>query len=211
MRPLPRLHAVTDDAILADADVGIRAAAIAASGPAAALHVRGRKSTGAFLAKCATRFVSLAHPAEAAVIINGRPDLARAVGAQGVQLGSGDLSVSDARTVLGPGWIGRSVHGVEEARAAIAEGADYLLLGAIFETATHPGQPGLGLDTLRSIVALGVPVIAIGGITPERAQSVKDAGAWGVAAIRALWHATDSYAAAMAMLAPWTDGVQAGD
>ena len=112
-----------------------------------------------------------------------------------------------------------SVHGdgraaaklVEEARAAIAEGADYLLLGAIFETATHPGQPGLGLDTLRSIVALGVPVIAIGGITPERAQSVKDAGAWGVAAMRSLWHVPDSYAATMAMLAPWTDGVQAGD
>lgn len=205
MRPLPRLHAVTDDAILADADVGIRAAAIAAAGPAAALHVRGRKSTGAFLAKCATRFMSLAQPAEAAVIINGRPDLARAVGAQGVQLGAGELTVADARRVLGGGWVGRSVHGLDEARTAISEGADYLLLGAVFETATHPGQPGLGLDALRSVVALGTPVIAIGGITPERAQSVKDAGAWGVAAIRALWHVPDSYAAAMAMLAPWSN------
>ena len=54
-------------------------------------------------------------------------------------------------------------------------------------------------------MALGVPVIAIGGITPERAQSVKDAGAWGVAAIRSLWHAPDSYAAAMALLAPWSN------
>ena len=54
-------------------------------------------------------------------------------------------------------------------------------------------------------MALGVPVIAIGGITPERAQSVKDAGAWGVAAIRALWHVPDSYAAAMALLAPWSN------
>jgi len=205
MRPLPRLHAVTDDAILADADVGIRAAAIAASGPAAALHVRGRKSTGAFLAKCATRFVSLAHPAEAAVIINGRPDLARAVGAQGVQLGAGDLTAADARRVLGGGWVGRSVHSLGEAREAIAEGADYLLLGAVFETATHPGQPGLGLDVVSAVVALGVPVIAIGGITPEHVPSVKDAGAWGVAAVRALWHVPDSYAAALAMLGPWRD------
>ncbi len=204
MRPLPRLHAITDDTVLADADVGIGAAAIAAIGPAAALHVRGRHRTGAFLAKSAERFMSLASPAEAAVIINGRPDLARAVGAQGVQLGAADLSVADARTVLGPGWIGRSVHGVDQARAAIEEGADYLLLGWIFETPSHPGHPGLGLSVLSETAALGRPVIAIGGITPERAQSVKDAGAWGVAAIRALWQAKDPYAAGMGMLEPWS-------
>ncbi len=204
MRPLSRVHAVTHDAILQDADLGIRAAAIAAAGPAAALHVRGRNSSAAFLTKCATRFISLAAPAEAAVIVNARPDLARAIGAQGVQLGSGDLSVSDARRVLGNGWIGRSVHSVSEARDAIAEGADYLLLGSIFETATHPGQEGLGLGVLAEVASLGTPVIAIGGITPRRAQDIKDTGAWGVAAIGALWQATDAYAAAMEMLAPWS-------
>ncbi|HQR17069.1 MAG TPA: thiamine phosphate synthase [Gemmatimonadales bacterium] len=205
MRPLPRLHAVTDDAVLTDADVGIRAAAIAAVGPAAALHVRARHSTAAFLARSAARFVSLATPAEAAVIVNARPDIARGVGAQGVQLGAGDLSVADARTVLGGGRIGRSVHGLEEARGAVAEGADFLLAGTVFPSASHPGQPALGLAVLAQITALGVPVIAIGGITPERAQSVKDAGAWGVAAITALWHAADPYAAAVALLAPWSD------
>ncbi len=204
MRPLPRLHAITDDAILADADVGIRAAAIAAVGPAAALHVRGRNSSAAFLAKCATRFMALASPAEAAVIINARPDVARAVGAHGVQLGVGDLSTADARIVLGAGWIGRSVHDVAGARAAIDEGADYLLFGSVFDTDSHPGKAGQGLDLLAEVVALGAPVIAIGGVTPERAQSVKDTGAWGVAAIRALWHTTDAYAAAMALLAPWS-------
>jgi thiamine-phosphate diphosphorylase len=206
VRPLPRLHAITDDAILADADVGIRAAAIAAAGPAAALHVRGRDSSAAFLAKCATRFTSLASPAEAAVIINARPDLARAVAAQGVQLGAGDLSVSDTRRVLGAGWIGRSVHGVAEAREAIDEGADYLLLGTIFETASHPGQAGLGLDVLAEVAAFGTPVIALGGITPARAIEAREAGAWGVAAIRALWHVPDAYAAAMALLTPWSGG-----
>ncbi len=204
MRPLPRLHAITDDAILADADVGIRAAAIAAAGPAAALHVRGRNSSAAFLAKAAARFASLATPSEAAVFINGRPDLAQAIGAQGVQLGRQDLSVPDARRVFPAGWIGRSVHGVTEARAAIDEGADYLLLGAVFATPSHPEQPGLGLDLLAEVVALGMPVVAIGGITPDRAAAVKETRAWGIAAMRALWQATDPYAAAMAMLGPWS-------
>lgn len=204
MRPLPRLHAVTDDLVLADADLGIHAAAIAAVGPAAALHVRGRQSAAAFLAKCATRFMALASPAEASVIVNARPDLARAVGAQGVQLGRGDLTVADARTVLGAGWIGQSVHSLAEAQRAIAEGADFLLLGSVFETATHPGQPALGLDLLAEVAALGTPVVAIGGVTPARAPAVRDAGAWGVAALRSLWHAADSYAAAMDMLAPWS-------
>ena len=205
MRPLPRLHAITDDAVLADADVGIRAAAIAAVGPAAALHVRARHSPAAFLARSATRFMALASPAEAAVIINARPDVARAVGAQGVQLGVGDLTTADARAVLGAGWIGRSVHSLGEARAAILDGADYLLVGAVFDTETHPGQRPLGLQTLADIAKLGRPVIAIGGITAERTASVRDAGAWGVAAIRTLWHASDPYAAAMALLAPWSD------
>jgi thiamine-phosphate diphosphorylase len=128
----------------------------------------------------------------------------RAVGAHGVQLGVGDLSTADARIVLGAGWIGRSVHDVAGARAAIDEGADYLLFGSVFDTDSHPGKAGQGLDLLAEVVALGAPVIAIGGVTPERAQSVKDTGAWGVAAIRALWHTTDAYAAAMAMLAPWS-------
>jgi len=170
------------------------------------LHVRGRNSSAALLARCATRFTSLASPADAAVIINARPDLARAVAAQGVQLGAGDLPVPEARRVLGTGWIGRSVHGVAEAREAIDEGADYLLLGTIFESASHPGRAGLGLGVLAEVAAFGTPVIAIGGMTPARAPDVREAGAWGVAAIRALWHAADSYAAAMELLTPWGSG-----
>jgi thiamine-phosphate diphosphorylase len=205
VRPLPRLHAITDDAVLADADVGIRAAAIAAAGPAVALHVRARKSLGASLARSVTRFIALASPPEAAVFVNGRPDLALAVGAQGVQLGTRDLSVADARTVFPRGWIGRSVHNVDESRAAVDEGPDFLLLGTIFVTPSHPGAPPLGLATLERVAGLGLPVIAIGGITAESTASVRDAGAWGVAAVRALWSAADPYAAAMSLLAPWSD------
>jgi thiamine-phosphate pyrophosphorylase len=219
MRPLPRLHAVTDAQVLAAPDFGIRAAAIAAAGPAVALHARDRAAGGAALARAAVRLVALARPPEAAVFVSGRPDVAAAVGAQGVQLAAGDLSPEDARRVFAAGdpsptdarrvhaagWIGRSVHGVDEAAAAVAEGADFLLVGNVYETPTHPGRPAAGLDLVRAAAALGRPVIAIGGIDAERAREARAAGAYGVAAIRALWRSDDPAAAALALLAPWAE------
>ncbi|HEX6614950.1 MAG TPA: thiamine phosphate synthase [Gemmatimonadales bacterium] len=203
MRPLPRLHAVTDAAVLAAPDFGVRAAAIAAAGPAVALHARDRESGGAALARAAERMLSLARPPEAAVFVNGRPDIAAAVGAHGVQLASGDLAPGDVRRILPHGWIGRSVHSTAEARAAIEAGADYLLVGSVYETATHPGHAPAGLALVRETSVLGRPVIAIGGIDAGRAAEAREAGAYGVAAIRALWQAADPAAAALALLAPW--------
>lgn len=205
MRPLPRLHAITDPSVLALDDLGVRAAAIAAAGPSVALHARDRNSGGARLAALAARFVSLAWPPEASVIVAGRPDVARAVGAQGVQLASGDLTPSDARAVLRHGWIGRSVHSADEAARAADEGADYVIAGSVFETATHPGLPAAGLGLVTAVARSGLPVIAIGGITDANVAAVRDAGAWGVAAIRALWHAKDPAAAALALLEPWME------
>ena len=147
--------------------------------------------------------MALARPPEASVFVSGRADIAAAVGAQGVQLGSDHLSPADARRLLPNGWIGRSVHSKEEAVVAVAEGADFLVVGSIYETESHPGRPPAGLDLVRDAVALGRPVIAIGGITPERAAEVKAAGGYGVAAIRGLWMAADPAAATLAMLAPW--------
>ena len=141
MRPLPRLFAVTTDTICRAADFGVRAAAVAALGPAAALVVRAPGGTTAQLAAFAERVTSLARPAEAAVVVHSRPDLARAVGAHGVQLRREDLAPREARLVLLKGWIGVSVHSREEAQTAIAEGADYLVAGNVFETSSHPGRP----------------------------------------------------------------------
>ena len=207
MRPLPRLHAVTDGTVLAAEDFPVRAAAIAAAGPAVALHARDRSAGGAALARVAQRLLALARPPEAAVVVSGRPDVAEAVGAQGVQLGTGDLGPADARRTFPSGWIGRSVHSAEEAEAAAREGADYLLVGSIYETASHPGRPGAGLDLVRRTVRLGLPVIAIGGIDAARAAAVRDEGAYGVAAISALWWAADPAAAALGLLAPWSEGL----
>jgi thiamine-phosphate diphosphorylase len=147
----------------------------------------------------------LARPAEAAVFVSGRPDIAAALGANGVQLAQDDLTPADARRVLRHGWIGRSVHSLHNAETAVSEGADFLVVGSVYETASHPGQPAVGLTLVRETAGLGRPVIAIGGITPERAIEVKDAGAYGVAAISALWLASDPAAATLAMLAPWMD------
>jgi thiamine-phosphate diphosphorylase len=205
VRPLPRLHAVTDAAVLAAEDFAIRAAAIAAAGSAVALHARDREASGATLARVTRRLQALARPPEAAVVVNGRPDVAGAVGAQGVQLGAGDLRPIEARATFPAGWIGCSVHSEAEAEAGAREGADYLLVGNVYGTSSHPGREPAGLDLVRRTAALGVPVIAIGGITAERAAAVRDEGAYGVAAITALWWAQDPGAAALALLAPWSE------
>lgn len=203
MRPLPRLHAITDARVRALEDFGVRAAAIAAAGPAVALHARDRSAGGAVLSALADRIAALVAPPEAQLAVNGRPDVAAASRAQGVQLGGGDLAVADARRVAPQCWIGRSVHDEDAARAAVDQGADLLIAGTIFESTSHPGRAGAGPALIERIARLGVPVVAIGGMTPERARLAHDAGAWGVAAIAALWDAADPAAAALAMLEPW--------
>ena len=205
MRPLPRVHAFTDAAVLSAADFGVRAAAISAAGPAVALHARDRQGTVVRLVAAAARMLALARPPEAAVFVSGRPDVAAATGAHGVQLGTTDLTPGDARKLLPRGWIGRSVHSVDEARAAVDEGADFLVVGSIYETPSHAGRAAVGLGLVRVAASLGRPVVAIGGVTPERAWELKAAGAYGVAAIRTLWHSPDPAAATLAMLAPWLE------
>ena len=205
MRPLPRLHAVTDAAVIAAPDFGVRAAAIAAAGSAVALHARDRTAGGAMLARLATRLLALARPPEAAVFVNGRPDVAAAVGAQGVQLAGQDLPPADARRVLGPGWIGRSVHGVAEAESAVAEGADFLLVGSVYPTASHPGRaPAAARARARRCGAR-----AAGDRDRRHRRRPRAGGARG-RRLRSRGHrgpvvGPDPAAAALALLAPWTE------
>jgi thiamine-phosphate diphosphorylase len=213
MRPLPRLHAVTDAAILALPDFPVRAAAIAAAGPAVALHARDRTAPARRLVAVTGKLLAHAAPPEAAVFVNARPDIAAALGTHGVQLGLDDLSASDARALVegraGPSacriWIGVSIHSLAEAEQALREGADFLMAGSIYPTATHPGVSPAGPELVRQVAALGRPVIAIGGITAARAAEVREAGAWGVAAVTALWRAAEPAQAALDLLAPWMD------
>jgi thiamine-phosphate diphosphorylase len=151
------------------------------------------------------RLIALARPPEASVFVGARPDVAEAVRAHGVQLGTDDLSPGDARVTFSHGWVGRSAHSVREAEEAAGEGADYLVVGNVYRTGSHPQSPPRGLELVRDSARLGLPVIAIGGIDAARSAEVRDAGAYGVAAITALWRAPDPAAAALALLAPWME------
>ena len=201
MRPLPRLLALTDDRIAALDDLGVRAAAIAAAGPAVALVARLPGGTTDRLATLAQRFVADATPPMAMVLVTGRADVALSVGAHGVILRKDDLSVGAVRTFCHDMLMFRSVHSFAEAETAIRDGADALIVGSIWPSATHPGHPAAGTGLLAQIVPLGVPTYAIGGVTPARAAEALAAGAWGVAAISAVWDAEHPYRTTMEMLA----------
>jgi thiamine-phosphate pyrophosphorylase len=208
VRPLPRLHAITDHDVLGLDDFQARALAVAETGSAVALHARDHSAEAMRLTGVTRQLQAIAAPYEAAVAVNRRADIAVALGTQGLQLGLEGPPAAEVRRTFGTGWsgwIGLSVHSREEAAAAIAAGADFVMLGNVYMTDTHAGRPGIGLPVLREVVALGLPVIAIGGMTPDRAPAVRDAGAYGLAAIRAVWHAPDPAAATVALLQPWLD------
>ena len=199
---LPRLHAVTDERIARRPDLERVAAELAGAGGAQlAIHARGHSLSGLEHFDLAVR---LAVYPSSRLFVNDRLDIALAVGASGVHLGQGSLAVDAARRLDATWWIGKSVHDLDEARAAQAEGADYLFLGPVYATATHVEREPLGLAVVRQVVALGLPVVAIGGISVERVRELRDAGAHGVAAIRALWDAMEPAAQARRMLEEWT-------
>jgi thiamine-phosphate diphosphorylase len=187
--PLPRLHAVTDERVARRPDLAALAEALATeAGPDLAFHARGRDLSGLEHFDLATRLS--AYP-PTRLFVNDRLDIALACDAIGVQLGAASLDPEDARRLDNRWWIGRSVHTLAEAEAAQTAGADYLVVGPVFPTATHPTRDPLEPATLSAIVALGLPVIAIGGITPGRVAYLKTAGVHGVAAIRAFWDTVD--------------------
>lgn len=198
---LPRLHAVTDDRVAAAPDLVRKATAMASvAGPDLAVQLRTRRLEGrAFLALARVLGAAL-HPYGSWLVLNDRADVARAAAAQGVVTGRGGLLPQDVRRVAPQAAVGRSVHDAAEARAAADAGADFLVAGAVYATASHPGQAPGGAEVVRAAAATLKPVIAIGGLTPERAGEALATGAHGVAAIRALWDAVDVAAAAAAFL-----------
>ena len=187
--PLPRLHAITDERIARRPDLPDVARELAAgAGEHMAFHARGRGLSGLEHYELATRLS--AYP-PTRLFVNDRLDIALACGAAGVQLGRGSLAPEAARRLNAEWWVGASVHDLAEAQAARLAGADYLVLGPVFRTATDPERDPLEPHALEAVVALGLPVVAIGGVTPGRVAALTGAGVHGVAAIRALWDAID--------------------
>ena len=142
----------------------------------------------------------LTREAEIPLVVNDRVDLATAIDADGVHLGDDDLPISAAREQIGTDAIvGRSVSTPEAAREAESEGAYYLGVGAVYGTTskdTDPEQSNIGLDRVRAIrETTDLPFVGIGGVTPDNARPVVEAGADGVAVISAITAAEDPEAA----------------
>lgn len=199
---LPRLHAVTDDRIVAEGDVAARAGRLAAAaGPELAVQLRTRSLEGAALLRLAREVRAALAPHGSWLVVNDRADVARGAGARAVVSRRTGMETADVRRAAPALAVGRSVHDAGEARAAAAGEADFLVAGSVYATSSHPDAAPAGLAVLRDAAATGLPVIAIGGVTVERTPEVLAAGARGVAAIRALWDAGDLAAAARGFLA----------
>ncbi|HET6232779.1 MAG TPA: thiamine phosphate synthase [Longimicrobiaceae bacterium] len=192
-RPVPPLHAVTDDAVLARPDfLSAARRVIEAGGPRLALHLRGPAASGREMHRLASSLAAAANDAGATLIVNDRVDVALAAGAHGVQIGARGLLPGDARRLVGDArLLGVSVHSAAEAEAAVDARPDFFLAGTVYQTASHSGKPADGLQAISRLAPFAVPLIAIGGITPERVPAVLAAEATGIAAIRGIWDAAD--------------------
>ncbi len=177
---------------------------LALEGGVDAVQLRERDLEAAELLKLAGQIRELTRKAGAHFIVNHRTDLALAVEADGVHLGFRSVSVREAREVSGGRLkVGVSCHDGVQVRLAGEAGADYALLGPVFPTPSKEGLvPAVGVEGFKRCVARAtLPLLGIGGITPENAAQVLAAGGCGVAVISAVMAAPDPCAAARALRA----------
>jgi thiamine-phosphate pyrophosphorylase len=164
-------------AIVSSAAAGLRAAS-----RASILQLRAPGLSTAALEHEATQLIAAA---AVPVLISSRCDVALASGASGINLPESDISVADARILVGGRLVGRSVHSVAGAQRAEREGADFVIFGPVWESPSHPGTDAAGLAALALVVkSVGIPVLAIGGVTEARVAEILASGAAGYAAIR---------------------------
>lgn len=166
----------------------------AVTGGATMVQLREKEWSAGRVVEAGRRLLEITRRAGVPLIVNDRADIAMAIGAAGVHLGPDDLPVGDARLLLGPEKIiGASAATVEEALAAQAEGANYVGVGSVFPTSSKPDAgEAIGVEPLTRIkAAVGIAVVAIGGITHANAALAVRAGADGVAVISAVIGADD--------------------
>jgi thiamine-phosphate pyrophosphorylase len=184
---LPRLHVVTDDAVLARPDFVRWARELLdladVSVAPLALHLRGPRTSPRRLLELGQELGAAPGDRPGTLLVNDRVDVAMLLDS-GVHLAARSLPVAEARRLRGDAaLVGRSVRIPD-----VEPGADYLLMGTIFATPSHPERPGDGLADFGSAArAARAPVIGIGGITPDRVAPVMRAGAHGVAVLRGIW------------------------
>jgi thiamine-phosphate pyrophosphorylase len=157
------------------------------------LQLRAKNARIDEIAKLGRELAPLCRAAGVPFILNDHPQLVAETGADGVHIGQDDGPIEAARSLAGEGKIvGRSTHSLEQARAAFAEGADYIGFGPLFATPTKPDYTPIGLADIAAVQAEApVPVFCIGGIKRENLPAVVAAGARRVVIVTGLLHAAD--------------------
>jgi len=181
----PRLYVILDAVLLPTS--ALSCAKLLAQNGVEFLQYRDKQASSRKLFAVHQELLAWARPQGVQVIVNDRPDVAAVVGAGGVHVGQEDLSVEQARKIVGDGClVGVSTHSWAQFEAANASSADYVAIGPVFATATKDNpDPIVGLDLLaRARTATQKPLVAIGGITLDRARDVWNAGADCIAVAR---------------------------
>jgi thiamine-phosphate pyrophosphorylase len=189
---MPRLYVILD-AGLTTGSIEDTAEKLIEAG-VLALQYRNKKGSAREVLAIARRLAGVVRPRGVSFFVNDRADIAQLSGASGVHVGQEDLGVEQARAVIGAeGWIGLSTHNETQFRAAVETSADYIAVGPVFGTTTKDNpDPVVGTELVRSVRGLTKkPIVAIGGITLERAAGVIEAGADSVAVISDILRAED--------------------
>jgi thiamine-phosphate pyrophosphorylase len=183
----PRLYAIIDPTLLTNSELDL-AETLAGSG-VELIQYRNKTASSRQFFEISRQLSSSLSPRGVRLIVNDRPDIALLAGAGGVHVGQEDLSVEEARAICGSDrWVGVSTHTLEQLAEADVTSADYIAFGPIFQTVTKKNpDPIVGTEILRKARQLTKkPLVAIGGITLERAAEVYRAGADSLAVIRDL-------------------------
>lgn len=157
------------------------------------LQLRAKKFTAAEVERLARLMHPITRDGGIPLIINDHPEVAASVGSEGVHVGQDDQSVEETRRIVGPGcFVGKSTHSVAQARAAMAEGADYIGFGPLYATGTKPDYVPIGLQDIAEVHGFATcPVFCIGGVNPERLPEIVAAGARRVVVVSAWLQAKD--------------------
>jgi thiamine-phosphate pyrophosphorylase len=187
-----RLYGILDLGYVEIGDVRKKAEALVACG-VDLLQLRAKNQSPAEIEKLAIELRPVLSEGGVPLIINDHPQIARNVGAGGVHLGQDDLSIAEARKIVGPECaVGKSTHRLDQAIRAFYEGADYIGFGPIFATPTKPDYPPIGLDDIAKVhESVRIPIFCIGGIKLDNLEKVIEAGARRVVIVSGLLKAKD--------------------
>ena len=171
-------------------------------------QLRDKDATDDELLAAAATARSLCEAAGALFLLNDRPDLAAASGADGVHVGQDDMPVDRARKLVGDdALVGLSTHSMQQAQAGCRSGADYIAVGPVHATPTKEGRPAIGVEPIKYAAAhVSIPWFAIGGLDAGTVGAVVKAGARRIVVVRARAHAHDPEATARALRATVNGG-----